>query len=450
MFASIGPGSRHSRRPPGPKQNLSFVISIDRHFESKVYTSGSTVSGKVTVESHSDLTFERVEVALIGTASTHMNVLLYSSYPSTQTFLRLDMPAPERAFGQSCVLRAGRPEIIPFTFVVPFQLSSAACRYRNPAVHQHHLQPPPTVGPWEHDDLFASQIQVDYSIRARVVLGRLDGVIAQPFEANRRIKVLPFFPTQPPLDVSREHALYHSIETKTIRQNFLSPSLGQLTASLTQPTPIVLSIDRLLGSESSLTIDLQFMPKSKSILPPDTYVRSMHIRAASYASLSHMTYLPDRQLPPEVMHNPVLSTFKSIKMSIIRSETLPWAQPPGALLIRDSIEQLETTRNTQSLPHNHVLPSLNEVEMRNAGPDAEHTGYRAALLVSFALPACRQNTYLPTFFSCLLCRVYSIHLTLGVEGYASTLNLTAPLQIATASLGISPGDSPPSYVSNWN
>ncbi|KAM5360955.1 hypothetical protein ACJZ2D_013409 [Fusarium nematophilum] len=138
MFPSTSSRSRHGWFPSERKQVHSIDISIDHHFESKIYTSGSAISGCVPLDSQSDLPVEAIEVALVGTASTYINVLNYDAHPTSHTFLQLDMPV--RSHG---LLEASRLHVIPFTFVVPFQLPIAACKHPSTMVRDRHRQPPP-------------------------------------------------------------------------------------------------------------------------------------------------------------------------------------------------------------------------------------------------------------------------------------------------------------------
>ena len=160
MFFSKSISRRTSWVPSLAKRETLLDIHIDRHFESKVYTSGSPVTGKVTLNSKTDLAFESFEVILTGATSAHIPLLQHEAPPSRHLFLRLKMPIAAGGLPDTRILEAGRSYSIHFAFVIPPELSTGACKHEDTIIHDRHVQPPPTIGSWEQEDLTTHSVRV--------------------------------------------------------------------------------------------------------------------------------------------------------------------------------------------------------------------------------------------------------------------------------------------------
>ncbi|KAF4952442.1 hypothetical protein FSARC_12637 [Fusarium sarcochroum] len=280
--------------PSRTKRNPLLVIQIDGHFQSKIYTSGSTVSGCVTISAQSYVPYQAVQVVLRGMTSTSSHALQYSDPLTTHTFLKINMPVSETFLPVTRILEAGQSYRIPFIFVIPHQLSSTACQHRSMAVWERHLQLPPTMGSWEYDDLAGDSVQVEYAVIARLVLPKDKDGKDRYLENTHSLKVIPQLPEHPPLHVSPSNAGYCLSRSKTIRKNLVGTKMGWVIASAAQPNPIALCHDKLQSSESQILVHLAFTPTSNSHTPPDIRVKSATIDIFTDYWLGSTGYLPDQ------------------------------------------------------------------------------------------------------------------------------------------------------------
>ncbi|KAM5344258.1 hypothetical protein ACJ41O_012795 [Fusarium nematophilum] len=428
------------------KRDSLFDIKIDRHFQSKVYTSGSGVSGCVTIAPQSDLPFRALEVILTGATSTHVHMLQHDVPPQSYTFLQLDMPIPEDILPQSRVLEAGSSYIIPFAFVIPHQLPSASCKHRSAVVHDRHLRLPPTIGTWEHDDLTIHSVRVDYAVRVRLVTGTTKDGKPKSIESRHKIRVLPLVPEEPPLLLSPGNPMYRFSDDKLVRKDLISSKVGHLKASTTQPDPVVLSVDKLQTSSSSMIVHLEFTPTSATPTPPNIQARSATIQAITHYSLGHIGYLPDQHRRPPITDSPTLPFFMHNEMDLNQPGKLVWEKRQGLYSMDSSRRSSEATNYSQERAES--LPST-ESSWSSRGDDiveVKPATYRATLVIPFSLPTAGKKLFLPTFYSCLVCRNYTIRLTLGVGSHGTTLSLTVPLQIAAGDYSLSPTTHLPDYT----
>ncbi|KAJ4027579.1 hypothetical protein NW758_013993 [Fusarium oxysporum] len=263
--------------PSRAKQDPKLEINIDGHYESKIYTFGSAISGFVTITAHNQLPFQSLQIDLRGITSTCGHAFQYGTPFKTHTFMQLQMPISASALPISQSLEPGQLYHVPFRFVIPEQLSTTACNHQNTAVRERHLRPPPSMGVWDHDDLAGGSAHVDYVIRGRLVLSKNKRGEEQYLDQSRSIKVIPALPEQPPLHVRPESSDYCLSQTKTIRKGVIGTKMGLVRASATQPQPIVLCLDGLNATESQIPIDLEYIPASASTMPPDIRVKSVTI-----------------------------------------------------------------------------------------------------------------------------------------------------------------------------
>ncbi|KAJ3459616.1 hypothetical protein MRS44_015689 [Fusarium solani] len=411
------------------KTDSPIEISVNRHFESKVYTSGSSVTGSVTITPPTDLSFESLEVVFTGSTSTVVQMLQREAPRATHTFLELKMPIPEDSLPESGVLLAGLPYTIPFSFVIPYQLPSASCKNRNPVIRDRHLQPPPTIGSWEHDDLSIHSITIDYAVKAKITLKDKLGKKGKPetIQARHPVKVMPFFP--------RTTASSHSPR---------KPQLPAIAREVTvQPDPVVLSADKLQPSEASVAVELEFWPASSKATPPEVYAKAASLQASTHYSTGHINFLPDQHKHPVGMPNPILTYFIDDAIVLDKQEKLEWEQHPssgensrrGSEYSNDSQESAgaSSSRSRRSSRSDDIIKTAS-------------IKHKATLKVPFELSGPDKKVLLPTFFSCLVSRTYTIRIILTTGPHGSSLALTLPLQIAVEGCNSPQLDGIPHYT----
>ncbi|KAI8395848.1 hypothetical protein FOFC_21378 [Fusarium oxysporum] len=99
---------RGSWVPTRRKPECPLEISIDKHFEAKIYISGLTVAGTVSFMPQTNLTFDTFEITFTGAASTLVQMFHQRTMPkSGHQFLLLRMPIANTALPASGKLQPG-------------------------------------------------------------------------------------------------------------------------------------------------------------------------------------------------------------------------------------------------------------------------------------------------------------------------------------------------------
>lgn len=427
------------------KTDCPIEISVNGHFESKVYTSGSSVAGTVTITPPKDLSFKSLEVLFTGSTCAVVQMLQREAPRATHTFLELKMPIPEDSLPESRILLAGLPYTIPFSFVIPYQLPSASCRNRNPVIRDRHLQPPPTIGSWEHDDLAIHCVTVDYAVKATITLKDKKKGKPQTIQARHPVKVMPFFPEQPPLHIHPANPNYQLSQEKLVRKDLLSAKIGHLRVTAVQPEPVILSADKLQPSEDSVAVELEFWPASSKASPPEVYAKAASLQVSTIYSTAHIDFLPDQHKHPIGFPNPVLTYFIDEAIVLNKQETVDWEQHPSSgENSRRGSEYSNNSQESAGAPSSQSRRSSRSDDIIKTSP----IKHKATLVVPFTLPSPDKKVMLPTFFSCLVSRTYTIRIILTAGPHGSSLALTLPLQIAVEGCNPPQLDGIPHYVSN--
>ncbi|KAF4450804.1 hypothetical protein F53441_6136 [Fusarium austroafricanum] len=420
------PKRRGSWVPTRRRSECPLEVTIDRHFEAKIYTSGSTITGSVSFSPSTDLTVDAFEIVFAGSESTLVQMFHQGAMPkSGHKFLQLRMPIPESALPTSGMLKAGQTYEVPFSFVIPYQLPSAACRHRNPVIREKHLQLPPTIGSWEHDDMAVHTVAINYGVDARALF-KTDKGKSMTLERTHPVKVMPFLPEQPPLHIVQGNPRFTMTQEKSIRRDILSSKLGYIRASTRQPDPVIISADKLQPSECSMNIDLEFWPTSKKAVPPEMYAKSAAIKASTYYSTGHMSFLPDQHNFPSVMPNPILSFVLDENATVTRSPTPVWEETSESYSAPCSRRGSENSNASDEPPRTSSRRGSKSSDIIKT----ESPRYTATLPISIALPSPDNKILLPTFYSCLISRTYMLEVVLASRTHGSSFTLRLPLQIA--------------------
>jgi hypothetical protein len=113
-------------------------------------------------------------------------------------------------------------------------------------------------------------------------------------------------------------------QEKSIRKDILSSKLGYIRASARQPKPVVISANKLQPSNCQLSVDLEFWPTSKKAAPPEICGKSAAIKASTYYSTGHISFLPDQHNNPSVTPNPILSFVLDENATVNQALMLVW------------------------------------------------------------------------------------------------------------------------------
>ncbi|KAL2258457.1 hypothetical protein VTK26DRAFT_8221 [Humicola hyalothermophila] len=457
-----------------PKSDVN--ITLNDHYNSKVYTSSSPVSGEVAITTRRHVPFDRIQVFLLGTTKASFESSAGAFRSVTHTFLKMMMPIPESTYPSPRVLQPGQTYTIPFNFVIPSQLTINACDHQrlSDQVQDHHLLLPPTMGGWQRDDLSPSTARVQYNIVARVVRDDVVDGVAKPIrivEATRDIQVLPASHEEPPLNITDKDTLYRMSRTKTLRRNLFSSKLGRVTAEAVQPSAAVLSSDgRRVMSHPVARVKLTYEPASSSSspsIPPTITAVSSKLTAHTYFSSGTITTFPnlgDWSAEPLVCDRRGHYASSVALPAVTLGEQPAWTTTPPP--------PTTTTTTTTTTPEPLVRQdsgycgSSSESESDNTKkksnnntnkgtiktPPSATTTTTTTLTIPLALPTDRK-TFLPSFHSCIASRVYTLQLTLrlsaptftsgggggGGGGASTSVSLVVPLQVAVEGFGAGTG-----------
>ncbi|KAK3306596.1 uncharacterized protein B0T15DRAFT_566335 [Chaetomium strumarium] len=458
MFApcpsSISATSRASSSKKTPITMSDIRVNLKDHYRSKVYTTGSTVTGDVTITTKRDVSFDSIQIILLGQTKTSFDGMGVP-HEVSHIFLKMIMPIPESTYPIPRVLEPGRTYTLPFNFVIPRELTINACSHEvSDQVQEHHVLLPPSLGGWQRDDMGPKMAKVEYAVKARVL--RDDAVSSKKIrimEASEPIQVLPATPQQPPLDITDRDKLYRMSKAKMLRRNLLSTKLGRLTAEAQQPSPAVLSRDgRRVMSHPMAHVKLTFEPESARTLPPTITSVSAKLTAHTYFASGTISSFPNIG----EWNQPYLldrrgQFFSSVPLpAVTLAEQPAWTpittpvSPP--ITRRDSGycssssdeaatsrssgcgEQLRVPLSPSDRQKQKNKCNSSQTQIQSQQQQQQHT---TTLQIPLSLPT-DKRTFVPTFHSCLASRVYTVQLTLhtSTRGATNTVSLIVPLQIA--------------------
>ena len=418
--SETGSLSGYASRMAYPKSQ--FQVHIDNHFSSKVYTTGSALSGNVTITTQRDVRFDSIQILLMGTSRTRVDGM-GTPAESTHTFLKLAMPIPEASYPVPRILETGRTYTIPFNFVVPQHLTIGACNHhvKSDLVHDQHIRLPPTMGFWERDDMSPEMAKIEYAVKARVFRQpELEGNPIKVMEAAQQIRILPASAEDPPLGITKHDREYRMSKSKTIRKNLLG-KLGKVFATACQPEAVSLRSDGLAISSTNAQVQLEFTPAGPGIPPPKVTAVSAKVAAHTYFAAGGIPSLPNlgdwnRSFAVERRG----SYFTSVSLFSQSVDKFKWMQHIESQARRDS-----------GYSSDHSASGEETGRRRKSKSSTSPIYHTATLQVPIQLPL-PKRTFIPTFHSCIASRAYVLHLsvTLGSGSSSSTISLQVPLQVA--------------------
>ncbi|XDG07200.1 hypothetical protein ABKA04_006815 [Annulohypoxylon sp. FPYF3050] len=438
--ASLGGYARKLSIAPKP----SMTIHINNHYNSKVYTTGSEVSGYVIINSQTDVRFDTVQVVLLGTSKTRMDAANIPQATS-HTFLKLVMPIPESSYPVPRIFEAGINYTVPFTFVIPSTLTLNACNHHvaNESVQEHHVRLPPTVGSWEKDDFAPNMSRVQYAIKARAYKDDVsEKEIMKVMEAAQEIKVLPAVPEDAPLSITKHDDLYTITKSKNLRKTIISPKSGRVTVTASQPRPAMLSPDGLSMTPINVPLDLEFVPASGEVHPPKVTGIASKVTAVTYFSAGGINHFPNLKDWHRAFGCESRGSYSgTTSVSTGRFEHVRWSRHISAQARRDSGYGSDNLTASDS----DQVPKAASKKSKGSLPSPIY--HTANMQVPIELPL-HKKTFIPTFHSCITSRVYILWLTVTLVsgGTSAHVTLGVPLQIGVNSIEPSRNyELPPSF-----
>lgn len=399
------------------------------------YTSLDQIRGHVTITAKYDTGFDDIYVTFEGTTKTFVEKIATASPANGRTeafqvFLRLVQPMDPQALPESYILKAGHTYRFPFTFVVPEQLLPQSCTHaRNGRGTQEvHLNLPPSLGdPMTAslgktllDDMAPEMAVVSYAVKARVIQGR--GSSGKPVvaaEGSKRLRIVPAVEERPPITVyGGLKDDYRLRKEKEIKKGMFKGKLGCLTMESSQPKSLRLPP---LKSKSSCpvttmaTVNVRFDPADESAQPPTLSSLSTKLKVATYFASVPMSDIPTKITD---FH------YSNTKGVLVETVMLSSRCVASAAWERHSPHTPNRRDSAFSTLSNPVIPE----------PSSSYNGksfYTAQILVPITLPK-GSKVFVPTFYSCLVSRVYSLDIYLSISAMvtAPSMHIKVPIQIS--------------------
>ncbi|KAK2738964.1 arrestin domain-containing protein [Colletotrichum kahawae] len=372
-----------------------ITIIINGHFNSKVYTCGSVISGTVLLTPRRSIPFSHIKISFIGKTNISFEDA-YISKDISQRLLTMDFPISASSYPESQPFQVGQTYNIPFFFIIPHQLTDSICVHgtNSHVVRNNHLRLPSTLAGWEKDDLAPRFTKIEYHVWARISHQRgteVGGDSKILSSSEHRINVLTTYPEDPPLSIRRFDTHYTPSQSKLVRRKFFSGSLGRITATAAQPHTMRLDPYGRSTDACSYQVTLIFEPSSPTATPPlDVSLSSVKLLTRTWYSSQPAQDLPDTS-----------STRKPLSIS--------------TKVTRLSF-QFGAWRSTVTSP--------TPLEDRQSGTIET---YIALLQVGFRLPT-STHIFPPTFHSCLISRTYALET--NIEAGGCNIRLVLPIQIA--------------------
>jgi hypothetical protein len=420
----------------------------------KSYSTLDCITGNVTITSRVDTRFDELEITLVGIAKTYIDKLGATSTISGRSesihrFLRLRQPIDDSELPQPRIIEAGKTYRFPFTFVVPPQLLPRACSHKssNSQVHEAHLQLPPSMGDPDLsgfgalllDDLAPEMARISYAIKGQLIRTKANGKPNILAEGTKKLRIKPATEELPPLSIEGREDEYCLRKEKTLRKGLFKGKLGTLVMEASQPKsfclPALAPGAEIPSVSTHARVKLRFDPRNENSPPPRLNSLASRLKVSTYFSTTPRRDFPKKANVLMEMNMGVLSN--TMPLSSLCIGNVEWKRNDASSRNTPSVEddrRFSTMSAMSTLSARTGSSSFcdgrNAIPTPSEGHNPSSTFYTATIIVPLSLPT--SKTLIPTFHSCLISRVYSLHLALSFDGhrFTSSLALKVPVQIS--------------------
>ncbi|KAF2200140.1 arrestin [Delitschia confertaspora ATCC 74209] len=423
------------------------------------YSTMDTISGTVTITATNDTRFDDIDIAFIGEAKTHVERLTATPSVSGQAeashrFLTLKQPINNAELPYPRVLQAGKTYTFSFTFNVPAQMLPRACTHpvASDHVRQMHLMLPPSLGDAElaghsgklMDDFAPEMSRIQYSVRAKVTQVReMDGSPFLIADKSKKVHVKPAFEEQPPLNIDCKDSEYRIRVEKSIKKGMFKGKSGTLIMQSPQPKPLVIPGARTSSAHCPITtiakVLLRFDPADEKSTPPKLGSLTSKMKISTFFASTTRQNFPSRSALGFDLTQGLYQ--ESISLSSLCVESAQWEKhlaspnPSNPTLSRRDSGISDSSRSTSTVSHDSLSETHFHQYMATGilSPSKHYHGstfYTAQILVPITIPSTK--SFIPTFHSCLISRVYALNLTLTVHAPGVThpsMTLKVPVQV---------------------
>ena len=435
--ASIQSTTGSIARRMGSNSRPDVEVILDDHHDGKIYSTFDAIKGRVEITAPHNARFDEVQITFEGTTKTFVENLSPAATRSKTTavhkFLRLVMPIRDSDYPQPRVAEAGHTYKFDFNFAIPEQLLPRSCSHNCSSSHVHnaHTQVPPSMGDREvaaFDDLTPEMSKIQYAVKVKVIRNsERDSQEVVLVEGQKKIHVVPAVQEAPPLSLGDGFEDYVVSKTKSLKKGMFSGKLGRITVSAAQPSAFVLP-SPATGCTTSpttvATVKLRFDPHETTSQPPRLGGLNTKIKATTFYSARPAVSFPT--------HFNMVAQFEATRGVYDISTSLSSRCVESVAWKRHEPRQPVDRRNSDSSTSSSDLSDSTLAPEQKEG----NAYYTASVLVPITLPA--NKTWIPTFHSCIVSRVYAIDLSLSVHTPgtgvpATSVGLHLPIQIAANS-----------------
>ncbi|KAJ5342056.1 hypothetical protein N7541_011180 [Penicillium brevicompactum] len=361
-------------------QAISVTICLNGAAASTSYvtsfSTGGKIEGNIAISPNRNTRFHDMEIFLLGDEYTTVN-----HAKTHRRFLNVQYPIQDHSLPSPRVLEKDQKYQIPFSFTVADHLPMSACDHETAghAVRKAHLRPPPSFGDAMvagyggklRDDFAPRECRIVYTIQFNLRRSHLaSGQISTIFTDFFKLRIKPSTPAEPypnqsPIRCIQDSPFYGK---QTILPGRAKSTLGTLSMAIEEPTSFRLPLhDPTSLISSSIRINVVYTAESELIFPQFRSVGG-HLTSTTVFTNTCHTDFPEKK-----------------KNSLGRA-------------LNYHVEQFPPFTN-----------SFSSLDWRQ---ESESNRYSATLLVPITLP--RQNL-IPTFHTCLISRIYHLHIKVVVK-----------------------------------
>ena len=397
------------------------------------FTTLDKIEGNVSITAPLDLPFDAIHITFQGTSRTYVEKIVASAATNSRSqayhnFLRLAQPICASDLPPNRILQSGKTYKIPFTFVVPERLLPQSCTHLKDMEHvlDAHLALPPSLGdPMVSrdgktllNDLAPDMTVISYAIRV-LLLRRNPEPRGKPSiiaDSIKKLRIIPASDEAAPLPQSNTRGDEYVLrKEKVLKKGIFGGKLGRITIEAAQPRSLHLPCVHTDMTQTRVTtvavIHMRFDPIDPSAKPPRLGNLQSRLKAATFFASVPLRDFPTRS-------NAYL--YDTQRGIFVDTMTLSCR----------NIESAQWTQHTVLERHDSAISISDSRPPSSASP----IYYTCQVLVPIDLPS-KSKTFVPTFHSCLVSRVYSLDLTLSVHPPSTTvsstsLHLKLPLQIS--------------------
>ncbi|MCJ1404243.1 hypothetical protein MMC11_007468 [Xylographa trunciseda] len=420
-------------KPSKPKVDITLN---DQQEENLVpsYTTLDKIEGTASITAPVDINFDDIHITFQGVTRTYVEKVssthaVFDRSKAYHSFLRLSQPIRVADYPENHVLKAGETYTYPFTFVVPEKLLPQSCTHPrdNERVLDAHLELPPSFGDSMLgsdgktllEDLAPDMTIVSYSIRVLIIRRSREpaGKLSILIDAAKKLRIIPAVDELPPLPLSGTDSDDYTIrKEKDLKKGMFKGKLGRITVESSQPSSLRLPYCRLDICTARVTtmavVNLRFDPSYNSAKPPRLGNLVNKLKVVTFFAA-----VPARDFPSRA-DSYIYETQRGVFVENVN-------------LISRNVESVQWVQHNTLERHDSAI----SVSDNPSSPSASQIFYTAQILVPVDLPT-NSKTFVPTFHSCLVSRVYYLSLTLSVHVSGATasptsIHLKIPLQVSS-------------------